>query len=883
MHRFDRFIKLICIGLVLLAVSVLPFSCGRKPMGKVGVPVIIITLDTLRSDHLPDYGYTKVSTPAISQFRKDAVLFQRAYSNTPLTLSSHASMMTGLQAHNHGIRDNTGYVLDESYKTLAERMKGEGYQTGAVVSSMVLRQVTGIAQGFDFYNDDLKRNEGMIRNFAQRRGDASVNLARQWLNGMGSDPIFFWLHLYDPHTPYTPPQPFEPTYEGEIAYTDKLVGDFLKHLKEKGLYDDALIILTSDHGEGLGDHGEEEHGMLLYRESIQVPLFIKYPQNQQAGKTIEKPVGLIDLFATVESALGMSVSETDGVPITHSSAIPADRSLFAETLYPRIHYGWHAQKSVIRKQLHLIEGKDTEVYDVIDDPAEKTNLFGKVKVPNPMFNLLEEVGEGVANREEISEEDRAMLESLGYTGQFNFGEGVKDLDFQELMSLQDELSKAQKALNAKEYEKVEADMLALTKSFPALQEAKTLLSMALTAQEKYEQAEHVIMQALVSVPQDYSLLTSLAGVKIELGKIDDALTVAHKAIDLEASYAAPTLVPQFYDKGRFADAEALTLKAFNKGNEFTYGHYVIGRTSMMKGKINEAIEHLTLASNQFSPEKEKESKVLISTLVFLAQCKALMGKFDEGLSILDRALALDPNIAETIAIKADLLLRNNKVGLAERILAEGLKEHPDNAELLMAQTRVKLALSKHKDALAMAERALKANLKITVGQVCFAYLQRSRPEDARKVAKIAEKLDPEQPYSYYVLGRLAHGSGLYDEAKGHLNKALERLKSYPDRNLYGEILYYLGDSEASLGDPNKALPYFEKAVELQPRSPRYQMTLVTFFSRLGEKDRALGIADRWLKQFPSKNNFGIASQTLKSLGYVEQAAIYQNQAQNAAE
>ncbi len=178
LHRFGRFIKFICL-LLVVAICIMPFSCGPKPVGEVGAPIFIITLDTLRSDHLPDYGYDKISTPALSAFRKDAVLYERAYSNTPLTLSSHATIMTGLQSHNHGVRDNTGYVLDESFKTLAERMKSEGYQTGAAVSSMVLRQVTGISQGFDYYNDDLKRNEGMIRNFAQRRGDATVNAAKQ--------------------------------------------------------------------------------------------------------------------------------------------------------------------------------------------------------------------------------------------------------------------------------------------------------------------------------------------------------------------------------------------------------------------------------------------------------------------------------------------------------------------------------------------------------------------------------------------------------------------------------------------------------------------------------------------------------------------------------
>ena len=867
-----RFLIFLSVLLLLLL-----YGCGSGPTGSTRTPVILITLDTLRSDHLPDYGYSKDQTPALSAFRKDAVLYEMAFSHTPLTLPSHATIMTGLLPENHGVRDNTGFVLNDKYLTLAERLSAEGYQTGAVVSSMVLRTITGMAQGFDFFEDQLERkSDNMVRNFAQRRGDASVALARKWLGEQpGEKPVLMWLHLYDPHTPWTPPSPFAATYDGEIAYTDSLMQNFFDFLKEKGLYDKSLIMVMSDHGEGLGDHGEEEHGILLYRESVQVPLLIKYPDNQLAGASVDKTVGLVDIMATVETVLGLDPTPGDGLPISHAPDIPGSRALYIESLHPEIQYGWHAQKSAVRKELHLIKGAGDELFDMLKDPEEKNNLYGTQRIPKEMVDLVERDATGVASTGEITAEDRAMLESLGYTGSFNFGDSVKSLTFEQLDHFKNQISAGQKLLNEEKYEQVEADMLELVKVYPDMHGAKTLLAMALTYQKKFEQAEHVLMEAMVVAPQDHALLTSLTSVKIDQGKWDEAFQVAKKAMDLEPDHGGPVFLPRFFKEGKLREAHELAAIGVAKQTNYNYAYYVMGRTSMMKGDLPAALTNLEKAAAMFGPD---EAGLLIPTLVFLAECQEAANQGQKSLASLERALELDPEIVQTYGLLGEAYLKNNRVGDAEKVLEAGLAKDASVAALLHAMARVRLRQGKKAEAWQFTEKALKADPVESATVLSFAWLAMGAPADVEKMAKTSLRLEKKQPHGHYLLGRLAHAKKDYQNAKKHFEEALKYIEAVPDPNVYAELAFYLGDTEASMGDPTRARMYFEKAVELKPFSPQYQLTLATLYARVGDGDGAKKIVADWLAKFPSKANFEQAARAMTGLGFEQEAATYRQRA-----
>jgi len=276
-------------ALVALALTAWLAGCGD---GKIpafpNAPVVLISIDTLRADRLPAYGYTKVDTPYLDRFRKDAWLFENAYSPCPMTFPSHVTMLAGLLPQEHGVRNNVGYVFDGSvHPTLPSLLKAHGYATGAAVSSYVLRADTGLAWLFDDYEDSLNPRPGSPFVDYQRSGYTTAAFARDWVEHHKDAPFFFFFHIYEPHLPYEPAEPFRSrygaTYDSEVATADDVVGRFLEDLKKLGVYDRAVVIVTSDHGEGLGDHGEEQHSILLYLEAIKVPLMLKLPRRWARG------------------------------------------------------------------------------------------------------------------------------------------------------------------------------------------------------------------------------------------------------------------------------------------------------------------------------------------------------------------------------------------------------------------------------------------------------------------------------------------------------------------------------------------------------------------------------------------------------------------------
>ncbi len=343
---------------------------GRPP----APPVVIISIDTLRANRLPAYGYGKVATPHLDRFRRDAVLFENAYAHVPQTLPSHASLFTGLYPAQHGVRDNAGFSLSTGPTTLASRLKERGYATGAAVSAAVMESKSGIARGFDSWDDAMP--PGVLK----RDGAESARSLAAWI-GRQRGPFLAFLHIFEPHAPREAPEPYRSRYadpyDAEVARADAIVGAFLEDLRRLKLYDRSLIIVLSDHGEGLGDHGEDLHGVLLYREAIHVPLLLKLPGARHAGRTVPAAVGLVDVFPTVAGLLHLpAMPGLPGISLMSylEGEAPAPRRIFSETLYPRLRMGWSDLASLADLRFHYIEGPDPELYDLANDPAERRNL-----------------------------------------------------------------------------------------------------------------------------------------------------------------------------------------------------------------------------------------------------------------------------------------------------------------------------------------------------------------------------------------------------------------------------------------------------------------------------------------------------------------------------
>lgn len=410
------------LTLVLLIATGL-FGCGPVPPSTpFEGPVVLICVDTLRADHLPAYGYKGVATPAIDCLARESVVFERVFSHVPLTLPSHSALFTGLIPPENGVRNNRGFHLPPSRRTLAEAARDKGFRTAGFVSSMVLGHETGISQGFEFYEDGMKpapRPQGQ-NVFSQRKGAVTAGAAAAWLDKGGPEKFFMFLHLYDPHSPYDPPEPFASryalAYDGEIAYTDQVIGGFLDHLRAKGLYDKALIVLFSDHGEGLGDHGESEHGLLLYREELEVPLMIKLPGGELAGSRRRGPFALTDLTATLTERLGLSLPAATGHSLFSSPQENTKRTIYAETLAPRHAYGWSELRSIIRWPFQFIEAPVPELYDNAQDPRQLKNLVPGLSAPVEMVETLAGIPKGNLEEGEVSGEDEERLVALGYVG-----------------------------------------------------------------------------------------------------------------------------------------------------------------------------------------------------------------------------------------------------------------------------------------------------------------------------------------------------------------------------------------------------------------------------------------------------------------------------------
>jgi len=347
--------------------------------------IFLITIDTLRADHVHCYGYNQILTPALDDLAKRGIRFTHAFTPSPLTNSSHTSILTGLLPSVHGVTD-FGIPLDDSHATMAELLKAKGYHTAAFIGAIILDSKTlapGLDRGFDFY-DNFPSNVQSKTHWdrLERRGEVVVKHAEAWLTTHPAGPRFVWVHLYDPHDPYEPPAPYSGTYkdrlyDGEIAYTDSALANFVAYLKAHTSYDNSLIVVVGDHGEGLGEHNEDTHGIFLYDSTTHVPLILKLPVGNTAGKVIDEQVGTLDILPTVLEYAGMSKPE----PLTGTSLVSiaegpqkTSRPAVGETDYP-LRFGWAPLRSLRTPENKFIEAPRPELYDLRSDAGEQKNLY----------------------------------------------------------------------------------------------------------------------------------------------------------------------------------------------------------------------------------------------------------------------------------------------------------------------------------------------------------------------------------------------------------------------------------------------------------------------------------------------------------------------------
>ena len=649
-------------SLLLLFVVLVLTACHRQRETAAfpNAPVILISIDTLRADRLPSYGYRGVATPAFDQLAADGILFENAYAHVPLTLPSHASMLTGRLPYETGVRSNLGYRLTSHGKqSLPHLLATRGYATGGAVSAYVLNADTGIGPLFQSYDDSLEVWESATLGSLQRRGDETSAAALRWIDSLREKPFFLFLHLFEPHTPYEPVEPFRSryanAYDGEIATVDAIVGRFLDELRGRGLYDDALIVLTADHGEGLGDHGEAEHGVLLYREALHVPLIVKLPEQRLAGRRVAAPVQHVDLLPTLAGAVGAEIPV--GMPGVSLIALaegagPAERTIYGETLYPRLHLGWSELRSLTDARHQYIESPEPELFDVSSDPRQTRNLREeRRRVAHALAGQLSRVPLNLTEAGAADPEERARLAALGYlSGASTVNDGPRR--------------------NPRDHIEV---LGRIQQTF------------ALNQQGRYRESIALCREILRDYPDLVDVYNQLAGNLRRLGRLKEALEMYRAAIR-----RSPQLVDSMaievakleLDLGNFEAAELNARQAMKLNpNE---AHLILAGIAAERGQWPAAERETRLALG-------REDRPRVPALILLARVLAQQGKLQEALATIERARTrVDtegaPAVATLASTRGDILARMGRTREAEAAFREEIARFPTstNTYVLLA-------------------------------------------------------------------------------------------------------------------------------------------------------------------------------------------------------
>jgi arylsulfatase A-like enzyme len=398
--------------------------------------IFLITIDTLRADHVHCFGYEHIQTPALDGLAGDGIRFTQAFTPSPITNTSHVTILTGLMPSTHGVTD-FAMPLAATHPTLAELLKKRGYHTAAFIGSIILDSKSfapGLDRGFDFYDNFPQSTKDKSRwGRLERRGMVVTQHAEAWLSTHSAGPHFVWVHFYDPHDPYEPPPPYsqiykDRLYDGEIAYADSALASFVAYLKKRGLYENSIVIVVGDHGEGLGEHREETHGIFLYDSTTHVPLVVKLPGRSGAGKLIEDQVRTLDILPTVLGLLQMPAPERlDGESLQSYLADDnsGNRVAIGETDYP-LHFGWAPLRSMRGDGFKFIEAPKPELYDLRRDPGELQNAYAPWDATVQKFRTaLSEWRSKTPGSEpsagSVGQNTREELKALGYLSRADVG------------------------------------------------------------------------------------------------------------------------------------------------------------------------------------------------------------------------------------------------------------------------------------------------------------------------------------------------------------------------------------------------------------------------------------------------------------------------------
>lgn len=549
-----RSLRLILGGACLLGIALFAalwmFGTNSRPN------ILFITLDTTRADRIGCYGYAAAETPTIDALAKRGVLFERAYASAPMTAPSHTSMFTGLFPPEHGVWTNGGVGLPSDVPVLAETLQRAGYATAGFIASMVLEPNCGLNRGFDHYDSDLPEEgpaddgHGHARS---RDGKLVVDAALAWLNRRpaSSAPFFCWVHLFDPHEPYlTHAEDFgekfaERPYDAEIAYVDRELARLFAALEKDGRLDRTVIVIIGDHGEGLGDHGERQHGYMLHDSTLRVPFLIADPRKKNDSRRVSTPVSLVDAFPTLLTLAGLKpppeCAKRDLTPALRGESLPT-RVCYSQTLEAYQEARWSPLQSLTTDRWRYVRTSKPELYDLQADPGELQNLAGAQpdlvsELDGELAQFLAGLKRRSASQHALSERERRQLESLGYIGASGIDPNEIEFDperpdIKDMIVHFNALMDARKLIELEQYDQAMAQLRPLAETVPNFPRASFSLGLCLFRQDKLQEAAPWFERVLESDPNYERAHDALGFIYLKLRKLDLSEKHYLKALEL---------------------------------------------------------------------------------------------------------------------------------------------------------------------------------------------------------------------------------------------------------------------------------------------------------------------------------------------------------------
>ena len=639
--------------------------------------VILITIDTLRADHVGCYGAQNVKTPTLDGLAHDGVLFERAISQVPLTWPSHAVILTGTYPFQNGVQDFTGQPLAPQFRSVAQVFKQAGYATGAVVSAFVLDRSWGLGRGFDFYDDAFsaetfqKKEIGLV----DRRAQESVAHAIAWLKKTPHRPFFLWLHLYDPHNPYDPPEPYRTDYkghlyDGEISYADHQLGNLIFWLKQNKLYHSSLIVATSDHGESLGEHGEDEHGFFIYNATVHIPLIVK----PAAGSGISTqrrrdPVETTSVAASLIQLAGVKdVIEKQFQAKGHFDGTPGSQDpAYSETFYPFSSFGWSPLHAVQSERFHYIDAPQPELYDLQSDPEEADNIAAEQ--PATVVVLKEKLQQRLARNPftrqdagagNLSPDAQEKLRALGYFG-FRAAVPIDHLkdglpDPKDKLWEFNSILQAQDAFQRGDSDHGETLLGEVQARDPKIYVIPFLLGESALRRQDWTKAAGQLQRCLELNPNFDNAMTGLARALAKLGHADEAKQWLDKAVE-----SNPQNYRAWYQIGLLANDSTTARSAYEKAiaiqPNFAPGQRELGMIFFQQKNYAAATTRLEKAIALGLQEAPLQN--------FLGICYSRTNRLEEAIQSYRAALKLDPKLADAHLNLAYALQRIGQIHQAQ--------------------------------------------------------------------------------------------------------------------------------------------------------------------------------------------------------------------------